>query len=89
MVGLEVVGSLLSVWEVVVLGLNSAMGSVWEIILRFWLILTSVLDEVGCITMTYLDLLLSQARTQRVECHYGNAQVEDANLGRPPLPIFH
>ena len=39
--------------------------------------------------MTYLDLLLSQARTQRVECHYGNAQVEDANLGRPPLPIFH
>ena len=39
--------------------------------------------------MAHSDPLLPRAWAQSVKCHYGYPQVEDINLGRPPLPIFH
>ena len=45
-----VIGSLLRVWEVDVLGLNPTMESVWKITLYSQLMLTSILDGVGCTT---------------------------------------
>lgn len=51
--------------------------------------LTSVLNGVVCIVMAYSDPLLLQTRAQQVKYHYGHTQVEDANLGRFPLPIFY
>ena len=38
--------------------------------------------------MAHLDPLLLQAQAKWVECHYGHAQVEDANSNRLTLPIF-
>ena len=79
MVDLVVTGSLLRVWEVDVLGLNPAMGSPWKITLYCRLMLTSILNGVGCTTMTHLDPSFSRAQAQWVRYHYDHAQVEDAN----------
>lgn len=53
-----------------------------------WLMHTSILDGAVCTTITHPDLLLSQGRTQWVECHYGHAQVDDTNSDHPNLRIF-
>ena len=58
-VGLVVIFSLLRVWEVEVPSSNPTMGSAWEITLYSQLMLTSVLNGVGCIVMAHLDPLLS------------------------------
>ena len=50
--------------------------------------LTSILDGVEFTTMACLNPLLPQNQVQQVKCHYGQAKVEDANLGCPFLPIF-
>ena len=52
-VGLVVMGSLQRVWEVDVPGLKPTMESTWEITLCSQLILTNVLDGVGCLAMTH------------------------------------
>ena len=87
-VGLVVMGSLLRVWEVEVPNSNLTIGSAWEITSCSRFMLTSILNGTGCIVMTHPDLLLLQAWTQQVECHYGHTQVKDVNLGLPPLLIF-
>ena len=50
--------------------------------------LTSILDGAECTTMAHQNPLLPQSWVQQVKCYYGQAKVEDANLGRPFLPIF-
>ena len=58
-VGLVVIFSLLRVWEVEVPSSNPTMGSAWEITLCSRLMLTSILNGVGCIIIAHLDPLLS------------------------------
>ena len=87
-VGLVIMGSFLRVWEVGVLNSNPIMGSSWEIISCSRLMLTNILNGTRCIVMTHPNPLLPQAWAKWIECHYGRAQVKDANSGRPSLLIF-